>query len=153
MKLFLPSWVKDYKCGYLWFFLTFTFALFIPVVLQLIVVIVKGSSQYPLIFVLENELLIFSMVVICSLVIDHFIFENSVLDFQGRILFSLFPIAVIMLCTAAYIMGFFIINDDKQMALLFMMAALDVFIFMATAVYAAFVKQASFNKRKNSLAI
>jgi len=151
MKLFLPSWVKNffsqYKDGYLWFFLTFTFALVVPVVIQLWMTFAgKDTSQCSLIFILESELLIFSMVVTGSLVIDDFLFkEESPSDFSTKLVFSLLPILIIIFCISAYIIAYFKNNDINT---IIFMATVEFFIFIFTASYAALVKQTSFSKKR-----
>ena len=154
---FLPM-VKKYFSekleGYIWFILTFTFALLIPFIMGIII-----SPQYTFInFISSGEIALFSMVIIASLMIDNFMFEEDWTFFLNNgnksersklfnsFMVFIFPLLMVISCLIAY-MG--CINIPKEEIDTTFVVVIEFVTFFAIAGYAAHIKQFSWNKKKN----
>lgn len=144
------------RIGYVWFLLTFTFALMIPFIMRTI----TSSYQYTFInLISDGDIVLFSMVIIASLMIDNFMFEEDFSVFldqknssehsilMKRFLVFIFPLLMVMFCLIAY-MG--CINMSTEKIDMFVVA-IELGTFIAIAIYAASIKQLSWDKKKNSL--
>jgi len=101
----------------------------------------------------------FSMVIIASLMIDNFVFEedfSAFLDKKNdsepsilikRFLVFIFPLLMVMFCLIAY-MGCINMSEEK---IDMFVVAIELSTFIAIAAYAAHIKQLSWDKKKNSL--
>ncbi len=150
-KYFLAYWI-----GYVWFLLTLTFALMIPFIMRSI----TSSYQYTFInLISDGDIVLFSMVIIASLMIDNFMFEEDFAIFLDnrngpehlmlvkRFMVFIFPLLMVMFCLIAY-MG--CINMSKEKIDAFVVA-IELGTFFAIAAYAASIKQLSWDKKKNAL--
>ena len=134
--------------GYIWFFLTCLFALLIPALARLAIPNFGYTVER---FLSEGDIAIFSMVVVTSLAIDHFVFEEefhkllglqSSADIGTRIVVFIFPMFAITACLIIYLRCQLLQCFDNATVIMEMIA------FLSVAAYAAFVKRISFNKKQ-----
>ena len=152
-KYFLTYWV-----GYSWFMLTLMFALMMPLLMRFV------TSKYEYTFVnliSDGDLVLFSMVIIASLMIDNFMFEEdfSALLYQEnesefsvlkkRFLVFIFPLLMVMFCLIAY-MGCINMSGKTLDELDWFIVTIELATFLAIASYAALIKQMSWNKKNET---
>ncbi len=145
--------------GYIWFFLTCLFALLIPALARLAIPNFGYTVER---FLSEGDIAIFSMVVVTSLAIDHFVFEEEfhkllglqsstnsqeclipdTPDISTRITVFIFPMFAITACLIIYLRCQLLQCFDNATVIMEMIA------FLSVAAYAAFVKRISFNKKQ-----
>jgi hypothetical protein len=149
-QYFSAHWV-----GYFWFSLTLMFALIIPFIMRMVT-----SAEYTFIHLIsDGNIVLFSMVIIASLMIDNFMFEEDFSVFLDkkhesehsilikRFLVFIFPLLMVMFCLIAYIGC---INMSKEKIDAFVVV-IELSTFFAIAAYAAHIKQLSWDKKKNVL--
>jgi hypothetical protein len=152
MKFF--NWVKESvdvakknlsligkSCG--WFTLTLIVGL-CQIWIILFVNVVQGNAGIPLQqlineFIVDGILLFFSIVLISSLMIDHYLFGKTPLDFKTKFMFSLFPLFLIVCCAILFVICYlkdsFVTPIDLEIIALSELAILAV-----TAIYAIVIK-------------
>jgi hypothetical protein len=151
----VKQYFSDHWVGYFWFLLTLTFALIIPFIMRIVT-----SSEYTFIHLIsDGNIVLFSMVIIASLMIDNFMFEEDFSVFLDkknesehsilikRFLVFIFPLLMVMFCLIAYIGC---INMSKEKIDAFVVV-IELSTFFAIAAYAAHIKQLSWDKKKNVL--
>lgn len=153
--LFLLPRAKKYfsenGVGYIWFILTFIFALLIPFVISVVI-----SPQYTFTkFLVDGDVALFSVVIVISLIIDNFMFEKDFAILLGngkepeyiqlfqRFMVFIFPLLIVIFGLIAY-MG---INMLEKKVNTFAVV-IEIAVFFATASYAARIKQVSWNKKQ-----
>lgn len=136
-----------YKDGYFWFSMTCFFALFVPAIAR--GAILKYTVRD---FFSEGDIVLFSMIIVTSLVIDNFFFEGdftAILQKEGfprrsrDFLLFIAPMMAIVLCIIVYIRC----QSLKEQLDMFTMGV-EIVLFMAVAIYAAFVKQTVWDRKK-----
>jgi len=153
-KYFLTYWV-----GYFWFILTLMFALMMPLLMRFV------TSKYEYTFVnliSDGDLVIFSMVIITSLIIDNFMFEKDFSAFlyqenesessvlKKRFLVFIFPLLMVMFCLIAYIGCINMSEKTTFYELDWFIVTIELATFLAIASYAALIKQMSWNKKNET---
>jgi hypothetical protein len=149
-----------HKDGLIWFLLTCLWALLIPMFARMAI----PSFDYNFWnFLSEGDIVLFSMVITSSLVIDDFLFgrgfsevlderqskqgldKKKDLEFQKRLFIHISPMLIIVFCLIIYLRC----QAVKECIDISTIIA-EIFLFMLVAAYAAFVKQTSWaEKDKN----
>ena len=145
-KYFSENWV-----GFVWFILTFLFALMIPFVISVVI-----SPQYTFTkFLVDGDVALFSVVIVTSLMIDNFMFEEGFAIFLNngkepeyiklfkRFMVFIFPLLIVIFGLIAY-MGINMLEKKVNM----FAVAIEIAVFFATASYAVRIKQLLWNKKK-----
>jgi len=156
----LEHW-KCYQTGYIWFLLTCLFALLIPMFAKLAIPELNYSFWK---FLSGGDIALFSMVIVISLVIDHFVFDQSFRELLGfppnvdsqkdlppklhgltqRLLVFVFPMFSIISCLLIYLRCQLLLEQLDSLTL-----AMELAAFLSVATYTAFLKHHSFDKVEN----
>ncbi len=151
-----------YNCwdGYTWFLFTCLFALIIPTIARLAIPNFNYTLEN---FFLEGDIPLFSMVVMTSLVIDHFVFEEGIgklfdttpkqvnstksSKLKERVIVFIIPMVLIAGCLIIYL------RCQSLQRLQYVdgyTIAIEIIVFLIVAEYAAFLKSRSFDKNKTT---
>jgi len=141
--------VPLYKDGYFWFLLTCLFALLIPSVAKAAVL---GDTFWKFVF-LDGDIVLFSMVIVTSLMVDNFFFDKDFLvvlemegfsDYGKRFLLFLAPVLAVFICLILYLRCQIVGKQGQEIGIF--MVALEIIVFMLVAIYAAIVKHSAWHK-------
>jgi len=151
----LDHW-KCYQTGYVWFLLTCLFALLVPMMAKLAI----PSLDYDLSkFLSGGDIALFSMVIVTSLVIDHFVFDEnfskminlvpSGSKYESEYMFNrvfifVFPMFAIISCLLIYLRCQ-ALSCQALSCFEFVTFLMEITMFLSVAAYAAYIKTSSFS--------
>ncbi len=148
------NYIILYKDGYLWFLLTCLWALFIPIIARMVIQCCFEKKHSFFDYLLsDGEIVLFSMVISTTLVIDNFFFEKDFAAILGRktasgllkgLVIHVLPPLMIVFCLIIYLKCQ--VSDGN---IGWFMIATEILLFVMVATYAAFVKHTSWEKKRN----
>jgi hypothetical protein len=148
------NYVILYKDGYLWFLLTCLWALFIPIIARMVIQCCFEKEHSFFGYLLwDGEIVLFSMVISTTLVIDNFLFENDFATILKRktasgllsgLVIHVIPTLMIVFCLIIYLKC-----QASEGKIGGFTIAIEIVLFVMVATYAAFVKHTSWEKKRN----
>ncbi len=141
------SKIKRYQDGYYWFGLTCVWALFIPMFAKMVMPFFDYTLWK---FFSEGDIVLFSMVITSSLVIDNFLFEKDfsaalgegISEFTRGLFIHISPMLLIVFCLIFYLRCQAVKEHIDTSTII-----AEIILFVLVAVYAAFVKQTSWGEK------
>jgi hypothetical protein len=134
-----------------WFALTLFFGLSQILFVVLISLLSPGISFSIEQIFFDGGLLFFSIALISSLMVDSFLFRESVQDFRHKLLFAFFPIVLFSICSVVFVMCYLQTQLKTQIEIIDLEVAViaQLLILFFTAIYAILLKQKSFKQCDN----